>query len=230
MSDIFQRKDLSCSNCLLETKVKNKSIKRIEKADFYYKQGNGEVLIILDCIEQKEDISKFKNFLKLKGINDYVLIPGIKCRTQSYELPNPIYKIYTECNTIKNKITDDTRVIITVAKGILAVTQSDDISSWQEFVELNFNQTYFYHRYKDRMIRVYPLPFLTEIFDFSSFENLYTLNQINQVNEYLKDYQIEKFIEVKKVIVDNPNDFLKQHLEAKECALDTETNSLNTYI
>lgn len=199
---------------------------------YYYKQGNGEILIITDMVEYPDMYSDFKSFLKSKGIINYTLVSATKCRTKNFKMTTspPAYKIFKQCITYDFIQKYNPKVILTIGRALQVITKSDDIPNYSDFEEINFNQTYFY--YKD--VRVYPLPYLFEFIEKDTFQKFFVTKQLTFVKKYLNNYDIEKqkdkIIDYNLHYVDDTNLFLKEHMNEEKVAWDTETNSLNVYI
>jgi len=229
MSDFFVKKKVSdkCKTCPLN----KKDISKKENNISIYKKGTGDILFILEMPEKDNYIEGFKNWLTKNKINSYEIRLGLKC--QKFDLPNPLYKIYKTCNTIKEKDINS-KVIITIGRAINSITQNDDLVNWKEFSEYQFNQTYFYTPLKwKKKLRVYPIPALFEWLFQDNFEKFFLTKQIDFVKRYLDNYEEErkkeKFKSYNIEKVENVNKFLSDNIDKIKGAFDLETSHLDHF-
>ncbi len=234
--------NILCRNCILNKKHKSGKLQLNNKVrtPIIHKEGNGEILVILEMTESIEVIRKLKSNLKEHNIFNYTLVAALKCHTDEKLLPSPQYEIYKQCNSTPKKIINEInpKAILTFGRGLYAITTSKDIQSWDEFIEYQFNPTFFYTEYNTKeKIRVYPLPPLKYfLFLQDSFESFYINIQFQFLKEYLsKPHEFivkdRKRAPYELIYVENPNEFLLKYTPVKcECAWDLETNSLNHFI
>ncbi len=234
MDNFFKKKEqvsIKCSNCLLQ----KKKLCTDKKDTEVYKQfgKNKDILIILEMQENEDRMLEFLKVLnKQKLFNEFnfTITTGLLCRSKDYEIPSPIYKIYRNCNCIQKEKYEDYKVIITIGRGLFSITQSDDISGWQDFDEYLFNQTYFYTGidWKNK-IRVYPLPIFNDWLHYDNFSNFFVKKQFKFIYDYLKNYSKFEVKPYQVNVIKNPNDYLKQNLNKQRVTWDIETSSLNMF-
>lgn len=227
MSDFFKKKntvDVHCKDCLVYKKGQRDS----KGPELMAKKGNGDVLVVTPYLMYETGLKWFQKELEKKGIKDYVIVSGTKCDTIMDSI-TPAHQPYKICKTISEGKYNP-KVIITVGKGLKAIAVTDDLPSWREFCETKFNQTYFYTGYDwKEKIRVYPIPVFGEWRGQDNFENWFVMKQFANVSEFLKSPEEFNYIEPKKVIVDNPDEFLEKHMGEKEVAWDTETSGVRHF-
>lgn len=239
MADDFFVKKTRCDNCPLSLAIKNKKkIKLASKRNDYRiitdleDTSNCDILILTDTIERDEDLSKLQKLLKLCDVKNYVIAPAIACRTSSYELPDPLYSTYAFCDKF-DVLKYNPKAIITTGKALFHFTRSSVFASYREFIEIVFNETYFYPHIKSKWKgRIYPVGFLNDIFQMDTFETLHFKKQIQFAQEYIENYEQEKFIFESYEIetVSDLTTFLNDTARERIVAIDTETNSLNVFI
>lgn len=250
MNDLFSSIKSKCSQCLLKTKQKSKSEHHFHvlnelDSPWLHKGQNSNVLVIVeqpqDSTEQhKKNLRILKNYILREQRINADFIVGIECEVDEYFtderdrvlgrldwLPNPYHSIYSCCNTIEDFYQYD--VIITVGKGLYTVTKSDDINSWEEFVEFKFNPTYFYTEFNTKKIRVYPLPEMASLF-LDNFEtHVYLMHQMREILTYLRGNIDKENDPHECIIVDDPNEFLLQHMDEEIVACDIETSEMTNF-
>jgi len=225
-----------CDRCPLELEIKKGKLKRAsQKNERQFRQdlhdvSNLDILFITDSVERPEDFDKFFNLIKSKGVKNFAITSAIGCRTFSFELPSPTYETYSYCNSFDIQKYNP-KVVVAMGRSLFHFTRSSIFSSWREFREFIFNDTFFYPHIKDKWKgRIYPCGFLSDIFDFSSFEHYHFLRQIEFIQKHIDNYEQEKFImpSYKVEVVGNFDTFISDHKENK-VALDTETSALNMF-
>lgn len=243
MIDDFFVKKTKCDSCPLTLSIKKKKkIKLVSKQNDYRiktdlrNTKNCDILILTDTIERLEDLEKLQKLLKINNVKNYVIAPAISCRTASYELPDPLYSTYAYCD--KFDITKyNPKVVLTTGKALYYFTKSSVFSSWREFAEIVFNETYFYPHidFKEWKGRIYPIGFLPDVFASDTFENYHFKKQVEFIKNYLDNFEKEKITvddinNYKIEVVEDLPLFLKRTDRYKKVAIDTETNSLNVFI
>lgn len=229
-----------CKSCKLN---KKEAKKRVEKKvlNTHVIRPDSDVLIIL---EKPVDVLVYATLNKLFKKYDlkFDLVNGIECvLKKDADYPSPIHSIYTSCNTVKSLDFSKYKVIITEGRSTYAVTESSDLRYYHDFTEITFNQTYFYKHLKhlDRLIRVYPLPAINEFMTLSSntltmldvWERFYVNTQLERVSLFIASYKEEKLEPFNIIKVEDPNEFLKQHLNYNGyLAWDLEIASNNSII
>jgi hypothetical protein len=191
MNNFFETKKISkCDKCIITKKNKKGELKSFHKEnDLFIRKGNekAEILIILSRYEIIEYVNKLGSFLEKFKFKDYAIVNGLQC---NFLVPKnlKLVELYSYCNNVDLKIFPNLKVIITLGSAIYNITKSTDIGHWSEFKEFLFNQTYFYTGFnEERKIRVYPLPYIDEIFnnDCDSFEYFFSIKQIGFIKEFL---------------------------------------------
>ena len=211
--------DSKCKLCVLKCE------KQIDNSLVLYK-GTGDILFIVDIVETKEMIEKLEGFLDVKGIVNYQIHTATLCRPKSLKFSVASYRVYNYCRPFDlSKI--DYKVAVTFGRAINYIINSDDINYWGDFVEFQFNRTYFIDKGK----RIYPCPSIHEFLGKDNFRRFFVKTQLEFITEYLIDYKPERISRYKIEIVDDPNEFLTKYKDVEcEVAWDTETNSLNHFI
>lgn len=219
--DFFKKKEINkCDKC------------RIKKSDqdvylssaCMKKSGTGDLLIITDMIEYSENYKKLQEFLGKKEIFNYQIYSACNCRSKNFEIPSPIHEVYEYCKSFDiNKL--EYKCILVIGRAINFVTQSDDISSWIDFSEYIFNQTYFWYKGK----KVFPISFLSEWINSDNFQRFFVIKQIEKIKQELKNPQYFQDIPYNIIEVNNQDDFLLSYKNECEVAWDTETSSLNHF-
>ena len=241
MDDFFKKKT-KCDACPLTKAVKDKKLKLASDRNDYrirtdlQDTSSCDILILTDTIEREEDLDKLQNLLRKVQLKNYVIAPAIACRTVSYELPAPLYSTYAFCD--KFDITKyNPKVVMTTGKALFHFTKSSVFDSWREFIEIVFNETYFYPHIKDIdwKGRIYPVAFLPDIFACDTYEYYHFNIQVEYIKTHLENYEQEKItreqIENYSIeVVEDLDLFLRQTGRYKKVAIDTETNSLNVFI
>lgn len=219
-----------CAGCVLKSHAKDYPCQKEMDNPWLVRKGN-RVLVVL---EQPRQYQRGASYLQnvLRAIENHLgekvdAIAGIECETKIHAIedlstkkniveespiPNPFYKIYRTCNTVTSEIMQSYQVILTMGKALLAITKSDDIPSWEDFAEFNFNQTYFYTGVDTNpRRRVYPLPSDLDIYAKDNFEaKFFTPFQLQRVKEYLLAPEEPNLIELPRYeIIDDPVEFLR---------------------
>lgn len=188
-----------------------------------------DLLVVLEMAESPAKIAVLQNFLKKYGIQSYTIVSGLQCSTKEFALPSPIYKIYRTCDTLTKFDVSDYKAVVTIGRAINAITQSDDITSYADFYEYLFNQTYFYTSiHEKKPIRVYPVPPLTSIL-IDDFNNFFYNRQFEFLSSYLKANPDEVNNKYELEVVKDFDKFLLEHNEP-EFAIDTETSGLDAFV
>lgn len=229
-----------CESCKLNKKESKKKVEKKVLNKHIFKPDS-DVLFIL---EKPVDYIVYATLEKLftKYNIKFDLVNGMECiLKKDTDYPSPVYSIYTSCNTVRPLDLSKYKVIVTEGRSTYAVTESSDLRYYHDFIEITFNQTYFYKQIKDsdRLIRVYPLPTINEFMTLSSntltildvWERFYVTTQLEKVSNFINTYQEEKLEPYTLVKVDDPNQFLKDHLEYDGyLAWDLEIASNNSII
>ena len=228
MIDSFFEKQVvnNCSKCYIKKenrcKTENGNYLKFEKKPIY-KKGNGELLVLVDMIEFPQNFSYLINYLD-NNFNNFVIYSVLLCRTEGFKIPSPIHRVMKYCDAVDfNNLVY--KIILVLGRALFALTKSSDLTFWGEFSEYKFNPTFFYYEGK----RVYPIPSLSEWKEKDNFENYFVGIQTKFLQRWIRSYKEEKFGEYKIVEVKDPNHFLEMHSDAKECAWDLETSSLNMF-
>lgn len=246
----FEAVKTKCSSCKLRVKQKSgaEQYKVLhELADPWMGRVGAKVLVVfeqpaLKVIHHRECYVKLKAALLNRGIRaDF--IAGIECEVcefyydkesekeqyRSDWIPNPFYGVYDSCGTVVD--TDAYDVIITVGKGLYAITRADDLQSWEEYVEYQFNPTFFYTGFGTKRKRVYPLPEVATLFRDNFETEIFLKHQLDEVQKYLKKNQIDSETEPYelKLLMEDPNSFLIEHTEEVLVALDIETSKMTYF-
>jgi len=228
----------NCTSCPLEVQVRSCKLVRESKINEYQLTSdlesfdNVDILFLTDTVEDENDLIKLTKFVQNLGVKNYVITNAVGCKTRNYEFPTPLYSTYAYCKRFDIEKYNP-KVVIALGKSLFHFTKSSVFSSWREFREFLFNDTYFYPHIKSKWKgRIYPVGFLTEIFDFTSFENHHFKFQVNYALKHIQNYEKEKFImpEYKIEIVSDFDKFILEHNHETIAAIDTETNSLNVFI
>jgi len=238
MTGAFLQKKSHCDKCPLELCIKDGSLTRASlKKEIQIKSdiqdySNVDYLFLTDTVERPEDLNKLFNLIKNKGIVNFAITSAIGCRTLNYELPTPLYSTYNYCNSFDIKKFNP-KCVITTGKGLTHFTKGSVFSSWREFRECVFNETYFYPHIKSEWKgRIYPSGFIQDIFHFDTFEHYHFCEQLKFAKQHIENYESEKFImpqyKIEKIL--DLDKFIEEHKDEKKGAFDTETNSLNVFI
>jgi len=230
LSSFLKKKVISkCDNCPLQKK--GLSIK--QDSPYILKENGKDILIIMEDKQPSDRFKKFDEYVK-NYFSSYTIVSGVNCGCTSGEFPSPVYSIYKYCNLITEEFTKQFKVVITVGSALNAITQTADISSWENFSEFLFNQTYFYTPFQwNKKIRVYPIPRITYWMDRDTFEGFFVKKQIVFIKEYLKNYTEYKIDPYEIIdIKDNKqfSEIINENRNNKLLTWDTETNSLNTFV
>jgi DNA polymerase I-like protein with 3'-5' exonuclease and polymerase domains len=228
----------NCTSCPLEVQVRSCKLVRESKINEYQLTSdlesfdNVDILFLTDTVEDEDELKKLNKFVQNLGVKNYVITNAVGCKTRNYEFPTPLYSTYVYCKRFDIEKYNP-KVVITLGKAIFHFTKGSVFASWREFREFLFNDTYFYPHIKSKWKgRIYPVGFLPDIFDFSSFENHHFKFQVEQCIKHVANYALEKFImpEYKVEIVDDADKFMSDHDHEPISANDTETNSLNVFV
>jgi DNA polymerase-1 len=227
----------SCDLCSFEKAVRSKSVVREsqqnEKQFFSQNIEKGvDVLFLTDCVEYSENFIKICKFIQNLGVSSFVATSAIGCRGQGYAVGTPQYAVYNYCKSFDIHHYNP-KVVVCFGRALNYFTKTDVFDGYRDFREHIFNDTYFYpHIESSWKGRIYPVGYLSNIFDFTSFENFHFKFQIQQVLQHIKNYKQEKFVmpsyEIK--IIQNIDVFMEEHAHHNSVAIDTETNSLNMFI
>lgn len=187
---MFDKKKVSkCDNCIIGKNEKKGKIKVLDRGDGSLRRGkyDAEVLIVLSRYETDKFIVMLENYLRKYEIKNYAIISGLDCSIKDIKGYTQ-YELYKYCDTVNLDKFENLKVVLTIGAGLFAITKTNDINNWREFKEFVFNQTYFYTGFnQDRVLRVYPLPYLDEIKDFDSFERYFTERQLEFIVNYLNE-------------------------------------------
>jgi DNA polymerase-1 len=228
MDNFFEKKKSINEKCLKCNIYK----KKLSEGKSNYKpiiKGNGEVLVILESPEYEKYRKNIINWLDSHQIINYEIISGIECFALLEKVPSPYYNIYSTCNLINENKYKNKKVIITLGRALYSVTKCDDIGSWIDLCEYQFNQTYFYTGYEwNRKIRVYPVPIIVE--SKMNFESYFANKQLSYIKEYLNNYSDFEYINPKYEKIEDPNEFLKKYIDySGDMAWDLETSHLDHF-
>ena len=243
MKNYFTTHDY-CSECPIEKYVKAGKLDRSsEKNEIQIKTdlkefSNVDYLILTDTIEKPNELKLLFNLILKLNIKNFVITSALGCRTYKpgtniYSFPTPFYINYNYCKSFNiNKY--NPKCVITLGKAFMHFTQGDVFSTWREFSECFFNETYFYpHINLKWKGRIYPSGFLNDIlFDENSFERFHFIKQLKFAKQHIQNYEKEKFIipDWKIEKIENFDKFINDHKNKTEVALDTETNNLNVFV
>lgn len=233
IDDFFTPVSSKCMSCGL-TKKKTISIEEKNAPFIVKKNGKGEMLILLETPEDKKTLDKFIAWLQYNRITNYTIANAYGCRTNKYDIVTPLNKGYVHCSMFDYSVLNEYKVIVPVGRALHAVTGTDDIPSWHEFMEYIFNDTFFYTPYEfnkiyKKMLRVYPIPKLIEFVKTDTFPESFARIQFKNARDFLKQSKIEVFKDATLIKVDDPSDFFEKTKEYDSFSWDTETNSLNVF-
>jgi DNA polymerase-1 len=222
-----------CDRCKLNKKIVKNSIQCFDPSlkTHIGNKETSEVIIIFHRNDSEKRLKRFQKYLSMNNIENYCIVFGLKC--SPVEFPDNVTqnKVYKYCNTFNINDYPNAKVIMTVGSGVMAVTHNSDIQSWEEYREFIFNQTYFLTGFKDdKKLRVYPLPTMESLYNMTSFEYHFFKIQASRVNKHLTNFKPEYSEKYNIVNVDNVGEFISKHMDYDGyMAIDTETNSLNTF-
>lgn len=189
MSNFFQPKVVKCSKCNIQKKHDKKEIEISSKSIGYLKGNkNSEILIILPELLSDLQVSYLEDTLFKLGIQEYAIICSLECSVKKTFIKYKTPEIIFECNPLKLNLFPKIKVILTVGSALYSVTKNKDISTWEDFIEILYNQTYFYMGFNSKKkIRVYPLPSIEEIKsnNFDNFENLFMKKQLSFAKDFV---------------------------------------------
>jgi DNA polymerase I-like protein with 3'-5' exonuclease and polymerase domains len=235
--DFFINKN-NCSHCPLEKEVKAETLKRASKKNEFSirsdreNPSNLDIIVLTDSVEKPTDIEKLFKLCVQKGLKNFAIMPAISCRCMNYDLPKPAYAAYAYCKSFKIEKYNP-KVVITTGKAFMHFTKGDVFSSWRDFREFLFNETWFLPHIASKWKgRIYPAAFIQDIFHFDTFEHLHFSKQVEFAKKHVENYDKEKFVmpDYKVETVENFDEWITVHKDEPEVALDTETNSLNVFI
>jgi DNA polymerase I-like protein with 3'-5' exonuclease and polymerase domains len=241
--DFFQIADsndpVKCRDCRLNTKNFKKKIDIKKHVPLQKTTDNSDVLFILEKPAKSEILSLFL-LKKLKNYFSFDYVNGIDCLLKKdIDYPSPINAIYDCCNTLSGIDISKYKAIICEGKAVYSLTKSSDLKYYHDFTEVSFNQTYFYYNTQidNKLIRVYPIPSREEFLNDSlsgpipSWERSFSDFQFNSVLEYIKAYSPEYLAPYELIAIDDPNSFLREHLDySGYIAWDIEVASDNKII
>ena len=239
MDDFFQPIDTNpkCAKCSLHSKKSGSLIKR-DKVLIYETGKEIDILLVLENYNTSY-VNFIREYFKRKGIYRFAIVAGLMCENPSGEMTSPITPVYCNCNALPDEIITSLKpkVIMTAGRGMYAVTQADDLISWQEFWEYKFNQTYFYTSFNSQnKIRVYPIPDFSDWVDenyhvIDKYESYFVTRQISTILHYLNYFQdYDKIPPCNIQLVKNFRQFTIEHKDDPVAAIDTETNTLIPFI
>lgn len=216
-----------CSTCPITLQKSTVNFKH--DSGIIRKAGTGDdVWVVMEMPEPRHHTQELEYQLRAAGIENYTLYVGLQCQTLGFEVPSPIYSSFKNCNTIQDQLPP--KAIVTIGRAINAVTQSDDLISWREFVEAQFNPSYFYtSHWWSHKVRTYPIPALFDWVNKDNYEKVYVKQQLLRVQKFVQpeNYQALDYYKPQVQIVEDPNKFLLEHTaRACEVVLDLETSSL----
>jgi hypothetical protein len=249
MSDFFISNDkIKCQNCSLNNKTIKPKVENKSNSSILKKVRDPKILFIYENLPSAFHRQVLEEVvIKLTGTNKIDFILAIDCKLKTEDYPSPMYKHFESCNTLKEVNLNDYQAIITSGRGIFAITKSDDLSQFNDFTDSNFSNTFFYTQDIGGGIlkRVYPIPFHTDlirhkinykdikhIFDVrlqDKWETYFFYKQMSYVKNFLSSYKEEFLPEYKMELIEDPESFLNQHMDAKPCAWDLETSGLDMW-
>lgn len=234
-ADFFKAKESGkCSTCPLTRKKGLVNFKHDSPVLKKVGSHAHELWVILEMPEPQFLLQELEYQLKAAQITEYTIILGAQCQAKQFELPSPIYSTFKSCHTTTDA--DELlrlptpKAIITVGRALNAITHTDDLISWREFVEAQFNPSFFYtsHWTKDKR-RVYPIPALFDWCNKDNYEKIYVQQQLIRIRKYLEPdtYTQLAYHKPRTHLIEDPNAFLREHTaRACEVVLDLETSSL----
>lgn len=225
LDDFFNfDQESKCKHCL----ITKKGLKVAEKKEYaeLVKKGNPEVAILLEFPEPGNLFGMFLNFLDRVKLNNYVVLTSIQCQISGKDLPKPYTQLYSNCDLITEASLSTSypnlKVIAPVGRSIYTIT--DHFNGYFEFIEYLFNPTYFYTPYQwNNKWRVYPIPSIVDFIRKDNFQKKFATVQFENIRNYLESREFFTFEKPKLVMVDDPNQFLRDHMDEPEVAWDTET-------
>jgi len=215
-----------CNRCVLDKK--DLIIKQVDDVTVH-KKGNCDILILLEMPEGSV-YEYFLSFLEHIELDNYWIVLSLECRSKNFKLPNPAYAIYKNC--LPYDIDElNPKAVLTVGRSLYSITQTDDIIGWGEFREYLFNQTYLKKPLKNkRMLRVYPIPMLSEWVQKDNYERFFASRQINEIKKWVEeDYEEEILKRHLGTEITDCETFFQKHKDEKEIAIDTETNGFDHF-
>ena len=146
-----------CDQCPVECDVKAKKIERIsERNQTQFTSDNTgviDVLFLTDTIEHEDLLQKLNKYIQNLGIKNYAIVSAIGCKTKHFLLPSPTYSTYTYCRSF-NIEKYNPKVVIPLGRSLFYFTKGSVFSSWREFKEFIFNDTFFYPHIKSKWKRL----------------------------------------------------------------------------
>ncbi len=217
MSDFFNYGDPSLT-------VKQNA-KRIDPV-LFKTHPSPDITFVVDELWGKKEIDEFHHDFIMHDFSNeminYQILYCFKFEANEKEQSKGMEKFYS-----KNRIKFDDYIspyskVIPIGRAIYAITGSTDLKA-ETFYDYIFNKTYFYA--PDIKSYVYPVDFKSMWLNKDNFSNFFIKLQVNKALEETLFHKRQR--PLKKIIVEDPNEFLKQHTEAKKVAWDIETSGFN---
>ncbi len=217
MSDFFSFSDSSLT-------IKQNA-KRLDPV-LFKTHPNPDITFVVDEFWSKKDIDNFhKHFIMHdfgRAMINYQILYCFKYLADEKEQSKGMEKFYSK-NKIKfEDYIDPYSKVIPIGRAVYAITESTDIKA-ETFYDYIFNKTYFYA--PEIKSNIFPVDFKSMWFRKDCFSNWFMKYQVNRA---LEDIPFQKRQRPKKrVVIDFPNEFLKQHMGPKKMAWDLETSGFN---
>jgi len=217
MSDFFSYRDPS-----LTIKQNAQSVDPI----LFKTHPNADIVFVVDEYMSKKDIDDFHRNFIMKNFGrahvNYHILYCFKYKVTEKEKLKGMEKFYSK-NKIKfeNYIKPNSKVI-PIGRAIYSLTESTDLKA-ESFYDYIFNKTYFYS--PEIKSYIFPVDFISMWLKKDNFSNFFTKKQITTALGNIPFPTRQKAL--KHVIVDSPNEFLKQHLGKMKVAWDIETSGFN---
>lgn len=208
----FQESDLSASQ-------QDRKINPI-----IFEEVNPEIYIIPDHYLKEDEIWDLKERLQAKCSiepNLKIIYP-FKFKPNQKELAKQVSLFYRQ-NTIElNKIIPPNSKVVVFGRSINAITYNTDIDV-EAFYDIRFNKQHFYS--PDLKSYIFPTDSWYFWWGKDNWENHFAFLQLE--NAYRFQIPLIHTPVLKVIIPEDPNQVLSQNLEAKEVALDIETDGFN---
>ena len=86
-----KKTSIKCNKCLVNKKC---TISLKSENVIIDKKGTGDILFVLEMPERDIFYSYFKRWIQKNGINNYQIAVGLKCQTNNFDIPSPMYSCF----------------------------------------------------------------------------------------------------------------------------------------
>jgi len=204
--------------------IKNKS--KVINPDLLLQHEHPDIWFILDRYISKKEILSFSRFIKkyIDPNTTYNILYCLQVNLKESDLKTNVMETYSKNRIAFEEYIDTSKPskIICFGRALYSITKTKDLQTKYFYSHLSGENSFFS---KELNAKVWPVDGLTTWLYSDNFQKNFFKSQLKRALSTSK--RSVKYKDANLVYVDDPNSFLKEHMDAKEVAWDTETSGFD---